>query len=777
MLGTGGVSGVQGAVTGGSLKEDLSSASAAATASASSTFGSARNFFSRWGSDNPAAATPVVDVDPVVDAFRASGAEQKPQGDDDTSSVSATAESEPETPVSAPAPAPAQTEPPSTPKARTQSTDDTPLTLMKHDVSGGTAASEATILFRYPADVDPPPQEICDFCLPLGGKLKRILKKEEDTVIQEILYGHSQSKRSPKCFVFTLEDKTINNDESSQAEMNDETGLNTGKLFGICVIHPRLLKGRSKGSAEGTDGTPGSVLVAEQVEFEAQVCYAFVTRYPLFEFFFQVIWDLITTERLHRMEAMAVHMSEVPVAEEEAGDQPVAHYDRDIYQYLPTMQYSDILGRLSRLPIPRYSTSICFQACASMGANSVNTWLRETPPPDLAESIVNASNWALPTLLSWIPVELIVWVISLMMGEAKIIVVGTEPGLVSCGVMGLLSLLRPLQWVAPIIPVLPLKHLDFVESPVPIIAGLVLDPTDTATTSVSILESCSDDDLMSVVLDVSNRGVLVSPRNLHQLRDFVLPGAEMLLDKLRECVELGFGTVTSAAAVVTSMAPSSPIRSGISINNQPSALKMLVGQQRTRPLYDVSAAQKRVAIDVQEYVFGHLTNVIAKTRDYNAAVERLKWNRVNGVSVDTAEEDCLLFAEGGGPAVPSKINYRSDNVGISAGWGGASPNRDREPFGGEVPETDATKDTDEAAGAVVAAATAAAPTSTLSATSPAIRRLSLLQAPDANTFHNFASEENSQLPFVNLLTQPLIGSDMAFFQKFSASQVRLPLFY
>ena len=37
-------------------------------------------------------------------------------------------------------------------------------------------------------------------------------------------------------------------------------------------------------------------------EFESTVCYAFITRFPLFEFFFQVIFDLITVERLSFME-------------------------------------------------------------------------------------------------------------------------------------------------------------------------------------------------------------------------------------------------------------------------------------------------------------------------------------------------------------------------------------------------------------------------------------------------------------------------------------------
>ena len=38
----------------------------------------------------------------------------------------------------------------------------------------GIAITESSILYRYPPLVVPPPQEVCDFCLPLGGKLHRL---------------------------------------------------------------------------------------------------------------------------------------------------------------------------------------------------------------------------------------------------------------------------------------------------------------------------------------------------------------------------------------------------------------------------------------------------------------------------------------------------------------------------------------------------------------------------------------------------------------------------
>ena len=44
----------------------------------------------------------------------------------------------------------------------------------------------------------------------------------------------------------------------------------------------------------------------------------------------------------------------------------------------------------------------------------------------------------------------------------------------SRAVLGLVSLLQPMEWVAPLIPMLPDKLIDMIESPVPLIAGVVI---------------------------------------------------------------------------------------------------------------------------------------------------------------------------------------------------------------------------------------------------------------------------------------------------------------
>lgn len=59
--------------------------------------------------------------------------------------------------------------------------------------------------------------------------------------------------------------------------------------------------------SQHTAATAGSVGESEYIEFESMVCYAFITRFPLFDFFFQVIFDFINTVRLTRMDQAADH--------------------------------------------------------------------------------------------------------------------------------------------------------------------------------------------------------------------------------------------------------------------------------------------------------------------------------------------------------------------------------------------------------------------------------------------------------------------------------------
>lgn len=390
------------------------------------------------------------------------------------------------------------------------------------------------IIFRYPDNVAPPPVEVADFCMPVGAKLYRINPREEETLALKILYSH-EGTRSSRCFIFMLEDRTADNGPG-----DDELGDSTSRLYGICVLHHRLLLSKRQ--------TPSGGPI---FEFVTPVCYCFITRFPLFDFFFQVIWSMISGERVLRMEGVQQHPDD-------------DNYDRKSYKYIPEKSLSEILLALSKTKPPMFSERVVFSIPA---ASTIIEHMRLTPPPDVSEHYANAALWALPVLLDWMSPRLLTWAIGLLLCEVKVIVIGHEPGMVSCAVMSLMSLLRPLSWVAPLIPILPLKHLDFIEAPVPIIAGVVLDgeafslfstgavsaqpvpshrtqnvrPSDASETMYSevgiahpetamIVKKCLEKDSLAAVVDLTVPEIYVSSTHTQRIQHCLLPGALQFLE-------------------------------------------------------------------------------------------------------------------------------------------------------------------------------------------------------------------------------------------------------
>ena len=86
--------------------------------------------------------------------------------------------------------------------------------------------------------------------------------------------------------------------------------------------------------------------------------------------------------------------------------------DRRIYQYLPSALLTETLERLSKIAAPKYNEFIKFSVSKSLNTIS---WKRSPPIMDVSEHALYASEWALPTLLSWIPIELLVWTLGLLM--------------------------------------------------------------------------------------------------------------------------------------------------------------------------------------------------------------------------------------------------------------------------------------------------------------------------------------------------------------------------
>jgi len=86
--------------------------------------------------------------------------------------------------------------------------------------------------------------------------------------------------------------------------------------------------------------------------------------------------------------------------------------------------------------------------------------------------------------------------------------------MVSCAVMGLLVLLHPLDWVSPVIPMLPMKLMDFVESPVPILVGLTVADNENIIDRIrAIFQQCGEydnDDMMMMMMMMSISMIVIN---------------------------------------------------------------------------------------------------------------------------------------------------------------------------------------------------------------------------------------------------------------------------
>eukprot|EP00981_Chlorochromonas_danica_P009877 scaffold2858_cov245-Ochromonas_danica.AAC.16 len=278
-----------------------------------------------------------------------------------------------------------------TPKEDSLQTSTTPSAqqlILQVDKRSGIATVPGEVLFHYPPEAAIPPREVCDFCLPLGGKLRRLSNsKDEDSSVKEIFFGQRHGKRNEHCFIYLLEDKT----GAGEGE-DEETGANVSKLYVICVAVPRFLK-------------------------------------------------------------VAINSS----------------------------------------------------STTSSGGQTTGT------------TTSNAS-------------------VGSATGPSSMDFESFEVGMVSCAIMSLLLLLQPLDWVAPVIPLLTNKMLDFIESPVPILAGIVLDGDLNAKVldvqKILHLAQQDHNDIITAVLDLTTKEIYMSSIHSSLLSTLSLPDADLLTTRL-----------------------------------------------------------------------------------------------------------------------------------------------------------------------------------------------------------------------------------------------------
>ncbi|GMH56144.1 hypothetical protein TrST_g3041 [Triparma strigata] len=468
-----------------------------------------------------------------------------------------------------------------------------------------------TVLMHYGAkdgykDLPTSADSIANFCFPQGISVRQVNLKESMSDVNAIFYG-PYCHRGDGSFIFTF---------------NDDTGLvdgqtNSSTLYGVCVTQPRLV---------------GSL--------EVPRVYCILTRIPHFDLHFRVLWDVIAAQRIGRLP-----VDGAPGFDKHGYDtldfikQTFIRYstvniDGDVGEFV-SFQVCSHLPPITFRPVPTINKllkdctestreSILYNSMNMSGGGDLSDRFKNPWNKLRRESISATKEWALPPLFSVVPADILADVIGELMKETQLIVLSTKLSMLSSTVLGLVYLLKPLLWVAPMIPLLPHNLDDFFQAPVPYIVGYPASslPEDAELQEgVAILNlDAPDGPKFHVTRDVGRSQVDIALGiGGDRSGGGGLPGKMKLLEQLKE----SYGKLNNKARKAVTKGPG-----GLAIT-------------KITPIYEPSAEQKAHVVEISNIIRMHVVKLVMVNFEEGAQGEL----GVEELAVDLAEEESTKEAE------------------------------------------------------------------------------------------------------------------------------------
>uniref|UniRef100_A0A453IZU8 UDENN domain-containing protein n=1 Tax=Aegilops tauschii subsp. strangulata TaxID=200361 RepID=A0A453IZU8_AEGTS len=104
-----------------------------------------------------------------------------------------------------------------------------------------------------------------------------------------------------------------------------------------------------------------------------------------------------------------------------------------------------------------------------------------------AEEALALSIWTMATVCRALSLESILALFTGVLLEKQIVVICPNLGVLSAIVLSIIPMIRPFQWQSLLLPVLPRKLIDFIDAPVPFIAGIQHKPPDIKMKASSLV--------------------------------------------------------------------------------------------------------------------------------------------------------------------------------------------------------------------------------------------------------------------------------------------------
>ncbi|OEL33463.1 hypothetical protein BAE44_0005518 [Dichanthelium oligosanthes] len=128
-----------------------------------------------------------------------------------------------------------------------------------------------------------------------------------------------------------------------------------------------------------------------------------------------------------------------------------------------------------------FGETILDHGLTSAETNKVNARLAA------AEEALALSIWTTATVCRALSLESVLGLFAGVLLEKQIVVICPNLGVLSAIVLSIIPMIRPFQWQSLLLPVLPMKLIDFLDAPVPFIAGVQHKPPDIKTKGSSLV--------------------------------------------------------------------------------------------------------------------------------------------------------------------------------------------------------------------------------------------------------------------------------------------------
>ncbi|KAF8721312.1 hypothetical protein HU200_023245 [Digitaria exilis] len=203
---------------------------------------------------------------------------------------------------------------------------------------------------------------------------------------------------------------------------------------------------------------------------------------------------------------------------------------------------------------------------ASAETNKVNARLAA------AEEALALSIWTTATVCRALSLESVLGLFAGVLLEKQIVVICPNLGILSAIVLSIIPMIRPFQWQSLLLPVLPRKLVDFLDAPVPFIAGVQHKPPDIKMKGSSLVrinvqkdqvKACSlpqlprykelVSDLGPIHARLSCEDALAKRHPIYKRSEVQAEAAWQFLDVMRSyleslCSDLRFHTITNVQA-------------------------------------------------------------------------------------------------------------------------------------------------------------------------------------------------------------------------------------